>query len=163
MSHKFPEPLIKIIPDKQLAGKRVTTSLVNNRTGELWKSFMPLRGTISGAVGAEMYSLQVYPDDYFQSFDPAKQFEKWAAIEVASDEEQPAGLELFLLQGGSYAVFYYKGSSLDHRIFGHIYQEWLPASGYGLDSRPHFEVLGDKYRNADVESEEEIWIPVKPL
>jgi len=30
-----------------------------------------------------------------------------------------------------------------------------------LDNRPHFEVLGEKYKNGDPESEEEIWIPVK--
>jgi len=30
-----------------------------------------------------------------------------------------------------------------------------------LDDRPHFEVLGDKYKNADPDSEEEIWIPIR--
>jgi hypothetical protein len=30
-----------------------------------------------------------------------------------------------------------------------------------LDDRPHFEVLGSKYRNNDPESEEETWIPTK--
>ena len=32
---------------------------------------------------------------------------------------------------------------------------------YILDNRPHFEVLGGKYKNNDSNSEEEIWIPVK--
>jgi hypothetical protein len=27
---------------------------------------------------------------------------------------------------------------------------------------PHFEVLGDKYKNNDPSSEEEVWIPIKP-
>lgn len=60
-----------------------------------------------------------------------------------------------------YAVFDYKGSSDDGSVFKYIFNTWLPQSGYQLDNRPHFEVLGDKYRNSDPNSEEEIWIPIK--
>jgi AraC family transcriptional regulator len=31
-----------------------------------------------------------------------------------------------------------------------------------LDDRPHFEVLGEKYKNNDPTSEKEIWIPILP-
>ena len=34
---------IKIIPQKKLIGKRLTMSFANNRTAELWRSFMPRR------------------------------------------------------------------------------------------------------------------------
>ena len=91
-----------------------------------------------------------------------QEFEKWAAVEVAAFDDVPEGLETFTLGGGRYAVFDYKGASTDSRIFVYIFTEWLPASGYALDDRPHFEILGDRYRNADPESEEEIWIPIKP-
>jgi AraC family transcriptional regulator len=37
----------------------------------------------------------------------------------------------------------------------------LPNSAYALDDRAHFEVLGEKYKNNDPSSEEEIWIPIK--
>ncbi len=37
----------------------------------------------------------------------------------------------------------------------------LPNSEYELENRPHFEVLGEKYKNNDPNSEEEIWIPIK--
>jgi AraC family transcriptional regulator len=37
----------------------------------------------------------------------------------------------------------------------------LPNLGYTLDDRAHFEVLGEKYKNNDPLSEEEIWIPIK--
>jgi AraC family transcriptional regulator len=63
---------------------------------------------------------------------------------------------------GLYAVFNYKGSNMDHSIFEYIFRSWLPDSEYYLDNRPHFEVLGDKYKNNDPSSEEEIWIPIKP-
>jgi AraC family transcriptional regulator len=32
-----------------------------------------------------------------------------------------------------------------------------------LDQRPHVEVMGEKYKNNDPDSEEEIWIPIKPI
>ena len=64
------------------------------------------------------------------------------------------------LAGGQYAVFNYKGMPGDPKIFQYIYSEWLPASSYRLDNRPHFEVLGSKYKHNSQDSEEEIWIPV---
>ncbi len=59
-----------------------------------------------------------------------------------------------------YAVFQYKGSNTTNKIFEYIYGTWIPSSGYLLDDRPHFEVLGEKYKNGSMYSEEEIWIPV---
>ena len=43
----------------------------------------------------------------------------------------------------------------------HIFTRWLPESNYRLDNRPHFEVLGERYKNNDPNSEEEVWIPIK--
>ena len=70
-------------------------------------------------------------------------------------------METFTLNGGEYAVFDYKGSSNDGSIFQYIFMTWLPNSEYQLDNRPHFEVLGEKYKNNDPTTEEEIWIPIK--
>ena len=66
-----------------------------------------------------------------------------------------------MLPEGNYAVFNYKGLSTDTAVFHYIFFEWLPNSDWVLDDRPHFEVLGSKYKNDSVDSEEEIWIPVK--
>jgi AraC family transcriptional regulator len=67
-------------------------------------------------------------------------------------------METFSLEGGLYAVFHYKGSALESApFFQNIFAEWLPD----LDNRPHFEVLGKKYKNNDPNSEETIWIPIK--
>lgn len=139
----------------------MTMSLIHNLTGTLWATFMPRRKKILNSVTSELYSLQIYPEDYFMNFNPAKEFEKWAAAEVTDFASVPDGMETLELEAGLYAVFNYKGLNIDHRIFEYIFSEWIPASGYELDSRPHFELLGNKYRNGDPESEEEIWIPVK--
>jgi AraC family transcriptional regulator len=105
--------------------------------------------------------MTVYSSTQFTGFDPANKFDKWAAVEVAHFDDIPDGMEAFTLAPGLYAVFVYKGSSADNSIFQYILSEWLPGSVYALDNRPHFDVLGDKYRNNSPDSEEEIWIPIK--
>jgi AraC family transcriptional regulator len=156
-------PEIKTINRKKLVGKRLTMSLSVNMTGELWKSFMQKRKEIRNHIGNKLYSIQVYDSAYFNNFNPVAGFEKWAAVEVADFETVPAEMETFILPGGLYAVFLYKGLSTDSAIFQYIFGTWLPGSTYLLDERPHFEVLGEKYKNDDPDSEEEIWIPIKPL
>jgi AraC family transcriptional regulator len=63
---------------------------------------------------------------------------------------------------GLYAVFQYKGAaSKGAETYQYIYGTWLPESDFLLDNRPHFAVMGEKYKNEDPDSEEEMWIPVK--
>lgn len=155
------KPKIEILKGKKLIGNRLTMSLANNRTGELWKSFMPRRREISNNVSNDLISIQIYNANYFSEFSPANEFEKWATIEVSDYDNVPKDMETFILPSGLYAVFHYKGSSTDSSIFQYIFGTWLPYSSYLLDNRPHFEVLGEKYKNADPNSEEEIWIPIR--
>jgi AraC family transcriptional regulator len=93
------------------------------------------------AKGAsELISMQVYKQPVVFG-DLHQEFEKWAVVEVSDFEMIPDGMETFTLPSGLYAVFHYKGSSTDTRIFAHIFGTWLPNSAYTLDHRPHFEVL----------------------
>lgn len=154
-------PRIEILSEKKLVGTRLKMSFAANRTRELWQSLMPRLKEIKTRVGNDKFSMQIYEDPLSLS-DAAREFEKWAAVEVSGFDDVPEGLETFTLRGGLYAVFDYKGSSTDNRVFLYIFTEWLPICEYALDARPHFEVLGENYRNGDPESEEEIWIPVKP-
>jgi AraC family transcriptional regulator len=156
------EPRIETLTEKKLIGKHLTMSLAANKTGELWKSFMQRRSEIQNNVGDKLYSMQVHGPGYFESFDPHKTFEKWATTEVSNFNEVPSGMETFVLPGGLYAVFLYKGNEAGAgAMFQYIFANWLPASNYGLDNRPHFEVLDEKYKNGEPDSEEEIWIPIK--
>jgi AraC family transcriptional regulator len=156
------QPRIEIIAERKLVGKRLTMTLADNRTFALWKSFMSERKKIRNNRTAELISLQVYPPSFdFMFTNLNVEFEKWAAVEVADFESVPAEMETYLLAGGLYAVFHYRGLSSDPKIFQYIYGTWLPGSNYALDDRPHFEILGEKYRNNDPTSEEEIWIPIR--
>jgi AraC family transcriptional regulator len=155
------KPGIVTLKEKRLVGKRINMSLANNKTFDLWRSFMPERVKINNNVTAELFSIRVY-EQSSDIGDSNKEFEKWAAIEVSNFNAVPDGMETFVLAEGLYAVFLYRGSSADHGIYQYIYGTWLPDSNYNLDNRPHFEIMGEKYKNADPASEEEIWIPIKP-
>jgi len=137
-------------------------TFANNKTVDLWRSFMPGLKEIQNNIGTDLYSVQIYPPLFFDNFNPHTQFEKWATIEVTDFNMVPDKMETFNLINGLYAVFLYKGvASMAAKTFSYILTDWLPNSEYNLDNRPHFEILGKRYKNEDPESEEEIWIPIK--
>lgn len=158
----LPEPKIRSLSPKKLVGISTTMSLVHNTTGELWRNFMMRRSQIENKVDKYLYSLQNYSPSYFERFSPTNTFEKWAAVEVNNFDQIPDGMSGLELTGGLYAVFLYQGASSEGaKVFHYIFNVWLPQSGYLLDNRLHFELLGEKFKNNDPSSEEEFWIPVR--
>lgn len=155
------QPKIENINKRIFIGKNIRMCLSNNKTVELWKSFMPKRKEIQNNLNFNLYSLQIYSLDYFDNYDPNKEFEKWALIEVSDFSFIPNGMKSYTLEGGLYAVFGYRGLNSDTKIFDYIFREWIPNSEYLVDNRPHFEIMGEKYKNNDPNSEEEIWVPIK--
>jgi AraC family transcriptional regulator len=154
-------PRIETLNEKKLIGKRLTMSFANYKIAELWRSFTPRRKEVTNNLTNDLISLVIYEPTHFADFKPTNEFERWAAVEVATFDNVPMEMETFVLPGGLYAVFDYKGLSTDNSIFQYIFETWLPGSDYVLDDRPHFEVLGGKYKNDDPTSEEEIWIPIR--
>ena len=151
----------EIMEEKKLVGCYKKMSFLNNMIKELWQGFMPKRKTISSVIGTELYSAEVYPHGFFENYDPKNEFEKWAAVEVSGNSITPEGLEPLLLPKGLYAVFLHKGNaSTAPKTYQYIFTQWLPSSGFKLDNRPHFAVMLEKYKQDDINSEEEIWIPV---
>ncbi len=156
------DPRIEILPEKKFIGKKIKMSFLNNKTQELWKSFMPYRKQITNNIGNELYSIEVYEPLFFKVFDPEREFEKWAAVEVTSHCLVPEGFETLVTYGGLYAVFLHHGpASEGPKTYKYIFETWLPHSDYIIDSRPHFAVMGEKYKGDSDNSEEELWIPVK--
>lgn len=155
-------PHTETLAAKKLIGKRMTMTFSDDKTYELWRSFMPLRKEIHNVVSTDLFSLQIYPPGFFDNFNPAVAFEKWAAAEVPDFNSVPGDLLTLELPGGLYAVFLYKGlPAAAAGTFKFIIGTWIPNSGYLLDNRPHFEILGEKYKTDDPNAEEEIWIPIK--
>lgn len=153
-------PRIKTFPTTKFIGKNLTFSYANYRAFELWSSFMPRQNEIPNAIGIELYNIQINPENF--DFNPHTPFIKWAARPVNSFNSVPDGMETLEISEGLYAVFQYKGNQTGAAsFFKQIYSVWLPNSVYVLDNRPQFEVLGEKYKNNNPNSEEEIWIPIK--
>lgn len=154
-------PRIEILSEKRLVGEKMAMSFANYTISELWRSFLPRRKEISNNLSNELISMVIYPPDHFDDFKLTNIFERWAVVEVSDFDNISANMDTFILVDGLYVVFNYKGLNTDNTIFEYIFDTWLPASDYILDNRPHFEILGKKYKNSDPNSEEEIWIPIK--
>jgi AraC family transcriptional regulator len=153
-------PKIKTFPQTKFIGKHLSFTYADYRAFELWSSFMPRRKEIQNSVGTELYNIQVNPENF--DFSPTSPFVKWAAVAVSNFDFIPEGMETLVLEEKMYAVFNYKGDqSGAAAFFNAIYTQWLPTSGYELGNHPQFEILGEKYKNNDPDSEEEIWIPIQ--
>jgi AraC family transcriptional regulator len=157
------QPRFETINAKIIAGQRLTMSFTQNKTGALWQSFMPRQAEIINPVNSSFYSLEVYPSGFFDDFKPTNEFEKWAGVEVKDDAEQPGGIELLTIPAGQYAVFTHRGpASAGPKTYQYIFGVWLPNSDYIIDNRPHFALMDEKYKHEQPDSEEDIYIPVKP-
>lgn len=155
---------IELLPQKKLIGKQQIMSFSNHNPQELWSLFMPLKKNIVNSVGTELYSIEVYPEDYFTNYNPKNTFTKWAAVAVEDFEVIPENLETIVFPEGLYAVFTHIGLPLEAvKTYTAIFTKWLPNSKYQLDNRPHFAVMDKKYKPNDPTAEEEIWIPIKAL
>jgi AraC family transcriptional regulator len=156
-------PRIERIGEKKLIGRKTRMSFANNKTKELWESFMPGRKDIPHSVSNDLYSVELYGNTaFFENFNPTTEFEKWAAVEVNSYDVTPGNMDRLLIPGGDYAVFYYKGKPSEaQKAYQFIYAQWLPNSEYHLDERPHFALMGENYKGEHPDSEEEFWIPVR--
>jgi AraC family transcriptional regulator len=154
---------IELLSEKKLIGIRMRMSLSDNKTAELWRTFMLRRKEVKNNINIDLFSIQLYDTPlYFSDFNPDASFDKFAAVEVSTFHDVPSGMERLVLNDGLYAVFIHKGTVNEApKTFQYIFGTWLPNSAYFLDDRPHFEILGEKYKDNSPDSEEEIWIPIK--
>lgn len=149
------------VEKKLIVGMKIEMSLSENKTKRLWKNFTPKINLIQNRIDSDLISMATYPSSYFQNFTPSRHFTKWAGVEVVGRTTLPDGLEEMEIPAGLYGCFLYKGlPSAAGPFYQSIFQDWLPKSGYQLDSRPHFEVMGEKYKNDDPNSEELVYIPM---
>ncbi|MCF8340234.1 MAG: GyrI-like domain-containing protein [Chitinophagaceae bacterium] len=159
-------PVVKQMPDKLIVGRRIATSSAQYNPFELWSKFMPKRKEILNTISPELFSVQVFQENTFSSttFNENTLFEMWAAVEVSKIEQIPTELESTIIVGGAFVTFILKGEQptlTEH--YNYIINDWLPKEGYRIDNRAHFQVMGDKYKRNDPNSEEEVWIPIAEI
>jgi AraC family transcriptional regulator len=161
-SFNIMQPKITLIHPQKVIGKSLITSLLEDDSYQLWNSFMKRRKELKNKLSNDLYAIRVYEGvQYFEQFNPANKFKKFATAPVFDFNNVPEDMEAFTVEGGLYAVFHYKAA--EHSIqdfYQYIFGTWLLNTRYKLDNRAHFEVLGDKYKYNDPNSEEDIWIPI---
>ncbi len=157
-------PKIQIIEEIKLIGMSINHSLSDNKTIGLWQKFMPRKKEISQLKNSWHYAVQQYDVKLImQEFTFDTRFETWSAVEVNIFENIPSEMNSLIIPGGKFAVFIHKGNSqMFTKSMAYIMNKWLPKSKYQLDNREHFQIMKEKYLGEnDVNSEEEIWIPIK--
>ncbi|MDN3641389.1 GyrI-like domain-containing protein [Lutimonas halocynthiae] len=153
---------IEKLEKKLLCGLSLKMSFTDNKTYELWSSFMPLRKKVTNAASTDLYSMQIYGEilDY-NKLNPTSTFTKWAAVEVKDHSKIPEELFPYELNEGLYAVFIHKGTPQDFpKTFAYIFENWIPNSKYEVDYREHFELIPETYKPDDPNAKEEVWIPI---
>lgn len=156
------KPRIETISEKKLIGHVIDMSLTNNKTFELFSGFMPLRNQVTNSISSDIYEVMIYEHMHFKNFDINKSFQKWATAEVSDFKNVPEGMSTLIIEKGLYAIFKFKGLPVQFGVLmNYVLTKWLPQSKYQLDTRPHFNVLGDAYKTNDPESEEDVYIPIK--
>ena len=69
----IPEPKIHISKGFSLIGISTEMSFAENKTGQLWQQFIPLKMSILGKKQIDLFSVEVYKDlSFFSNFNPAK-------------------------------------------------------------------------------------------
>ena len=156
--------LISEIPNKKLFGSSIQTSFAKQETSKLWRPFRAKIANSPFLKPKKFYSIQRYGAEMKMGvLGLDTLFEKCAAIEFL-EGENPDGFEEINLEGGLYAVFEHKGSALDfQKSLQNFLENWLPGSGYELDSRNHFETFDENYDPFSANSVELVWIPIKRL
>ena len=154
-------PKLITIPEKKVVGMRSTMhhSEYENIVA-LWRRFMPQKQKLKTTISEELIAMQIF--SLQKDGQPKEEFQIWACTEVSNFNEIPDRMESFTLPKGEYAVFLQKGLDASG-LYEQIMTEWLPTSGYEIDDRPHFQVMGEKYNNGSPDSEEDFYVPIRSI
>lgn len=81
---------------------------------------------------------------------------------VDGGTEVPEGMQSLELEAGKYAKFTYQGHISGLNAFiKHIWQNWVPSSGFELRKAPDFELYDERFKLDSNDSEVDIFIPIK--
>ena len=153
------KPTIVLLEHKKVIGyKSQTFQHQFENIVMLWRRFMPRKHEIKNNINQELIALQEYSE--FGNFEAS--YDIWACVEVSDFETIPEHMLSYNIPNGLYAVFLQKGMDAG-ATYRRIMTEWLPKSGYAIDNRPHFQIMGDKYKNGSPDSEEDFYVPITEL
>lgn len=155
------EPNIVATPSIELVGMAQDMNLIHMPIQALWQRFRSHAAVRTKAI-PKFYSVQHYhaPVDLL-NFSPAAVFTKWAAAPKEYFDDLPEECVSLFIPEGLYAQFdVIAPPTAAKEVFGYIYGQWLPQSGYRLDHRHQLEVLPHDYATKGDQASEVIWIPI---
>lgn len=149
-------------PGVLLVAATAAMNFTNHFPAPLWQKLMPQKSSIQHKAGDALYSAEIFPDGFFNAFNPTTNFIKVAGIPVNKHADLPEGLEAITIPPGRYARFIYKGTTAGAaQFYTTIFTEVLPSAGLKIDNRPHLAIMDHRYKKDDPNSEEYILIPIQ--
>lgn len=155
-------PLSKIKPPRLVDGPALLVAGLSERyTYESsagipaqWQRFGPYIGHIPGQKGDVAYGVCYNADE-------AGNMEYLCGVEVDEFSSLPKELTRLRIAAHRYAVFTHAGHvSSIRQTWMSIFDQWMPASGYGASDAPSFERYDARFDPRTGSGGLEIWIPV---
>jgi AraC family transcriptional regulator len=128
----------------------------NSEIPQMWGTFMSRAGEVKHMVQFPNAAYGVCDNMDHET----GEFDYVAAFEVSQVEDVPEGMVGLEIPGGTYAVFTCTLPTLGE-TFDHVYQVWLPKSGYQRACGPEFELYDEQFSTDEPDSPMYIYIPVK--
>ena len=139
-----------------IVGMRITTQPMASDIPALWQAFVPQIGEIKNVAEPRVsYGLM----DNFDRVGGSLEY--MAGISISCLENLPGGMTMMEIPSNTYAVFEAALPRIGE-VFGHIFNTWLPTSGFDQADAPYFERYGEEFDPADPAAVVEIFIPIKP-
>jgi AraC family transcriptional regulator len=158
------QPQIVTKPAFTVVGMRIHTKGLSPEIPTLWQTFGPRmneipqrgeQGTNDDAhVDHAAYGLM---DNYDHE---NNELDYMAGESVLRVDELPEGMSRWDVPANTYAVFETTLPTIG-QTFDHIYNRWLPTSGYTQAPAPYFERYGEEFDPDVPDSTLSIYIPVQ--
>jgi len=126
-----------------------------NEIPQMWGVFGPRMGEIKQVVN--LHVAYGVCDNFCQD---SGEFDYIAGFEVNSATDIPEGMVSWEVPEQTYAVFTCTLPTLAE-TFQYAYKSWLPQSGRQRTAGPEFELYDEHFDPKDLNSEMEIYIPIK--
>jgi|OM-RGC.v1.007377242 AraC family transcriptional regulator len=140
---------------------RIQFNGVNGEIAEMWRSLTPDKIQELKALSDQEPGGLISASVHFSEGRMKEKGELDHYIGAATGEPGPARYESLKIESSSWAVFEAKGPFPEtlQNIWGRIYAEWFPSSGYEQTEGP--EILWNESKDtSSPQFKSEIWIPV---
>ncbi|WP_248925150.1 GyrI-like domain-containing protein [Paenibacillus hamazuiensis] len=159
------QPMLVRKEQMVIGGLKRPVNLQENREfgliRDLYGKWESRRNEVKQAASRRTFGVEIYPAGK-KDFNPeTDHFDYLAGVDLAEGAELPEGMQSYVAEAGTYAVFTHRGKMDDiSEFFGKIYKEWFPKSMYAPGCYD-MEVYDERFLGpAHEDSVMEVWVPV---